>query len=167
MGNVVREFMTHWDDPAPIWFERDEDELIGTQRSGGRPMPRIRVFDLSRAPTNAEGNKPPVLWAGEDGVIEAHAVQGPERSFHRPADYDVLVFQFSGNAAAETEMGEYRLAPGYSMHIPAGVAYRMIGGSGCRQLVAKVRKPVKLGVDADQPVTETVFDVRPRGERSN
>src|SRR6266540_3296068 len=78
MGNTVREFMTHWDDPAPIWFERDEDELIGTQRSGGRPMPRIRVFDLSRAPTNAEGNKPPVLWAGEDGVIAAHAPSGPE-----------------------------------------------------------------------------------------
>ena len=61
MGNVVREFMTHWDDPAPIWFERDEDELIGTQRSGGRPMPRIRVFDLSRAPSDAEGSKPPAL----------------------------------------------------------------------------------------------------------
>ena len=162
MGNVVREFMTHWDDPAPIWFERDEDELIGTQRSGGRPMPRIRVFDISRAPTNLEGSKPPIVWAGEDGIIEAHSPLGPERSFHRAADFDVLIFQFSGHAAVETEMGEYRLAPGHSMHIPAGVAYRAIGGQQCRQLVVKLNKPVRLGVDPANPLTDTVFDVRPR-----
>ena len=46
MGAKVREFMTHWDSKGPIWYERDEDELVGTQRSGGRPMPRIRIFDL-------------------------------------------------------------------------------------------------------------------------
>jgi len=162
MGNTVREFMTHWDDPAPIWFERDEDELIGTQRSGGRPMPRIRVFDLSRAPTNQEGVTAPVLWAGEDGIIEAHTPVGPERSFHRPADFDVLIFQFSGRAGVETEMGEHRLAPGQSMHIPAGVAYRVIGAPECRQLIVKLRKPVKVGVDPTNPLTETAFDVRAR-----
>ena len=58
MGNVVREFMTHWNDKAPIWFERDEDELVGTQRSGGRPIPRIRMADLFRGYTNAPGNQP-------------------------------------------------------------------------------------------------------------
>lgn len=163
MGAKVREFMTHWDSPGPIWYERDEDELVGTQRSGGRPMPRIRVFDLLRGPTNRLGFTPPLVWKGEDGVIEVHNPDGPMPAFLRPADYDVLVFQFSGAAGAETEMGEFRLAPGHSMHVPAGVAYRMIGGPGCLQLVVKVHKPVKLGVDPGNPLTETIFEARPAG----
>ena len=57
MGNTIYEFMTHWDSPRPIWFKRDEEELIGTQRGGGRAMPRIRVFDLLQGPTNRAGFK--------------------------------------------------------------------------------------------------------------
>ena len=125
MGNMIPEFMTHWDDPRPIWFERDEDELIGTQRSGGRPMPRIRIFDLFQGATNLPGFKAPVLWKGEDAVVEAHNPNGPQPIFHRPADYDVLFFQFSGRAAVESEYGEFHLSPGDSMHIPAGLAYRL------------------------------------------
>lgn len=164
MGNTIFEFMTHWDAPRPIWFKRDEDELIGTQRGGGRPMPRIRVFDLLQGPTNVPGFKPAVLWKGQDGVIEAHAPQGPDAVFHRPADYDVLIFQFTGGAGAETEYGEFRLQSGHSLHIPAGVAYRMIGSSGCRQLVAKVHRPVKVTLDPANPLTETVFEAKAVGE---
>ena len=160
MGAKVREFMTHWDSKGPIWYERDEDELVGTQRSGGRPMPRIRMFDLLQGPTNRPGFTPPVVWKGEDAVIEVHNPDGPMPAFHRPADYDMLFFQFSGHAAAETEFGEFRLAPGHSMHLPAGVAYRMIGGPECRQMEVKLRKPVHLGVDPDNPFTETEFEVR-------
>ena len=132
---MVREFMTHWDEKVPIWFEREEDDLIGTQRSGGRPMPRIRLMDLFRGPTNREGNKPIPVWAGEDGVIEAAWTVGAESHFRRPADYDVLVLQFCGRAAVESEMGEFALAPGYCLHLPAGVAYRVVGNPECRQLV--------------------------------
>lgn len=164
MGAKVREFMTHWDAPGPIWYERDEDELVGTQRSGGRPMPRIRVFDLLQGPTNRPGFTPPLVWKGEDGVIEFQNPDGPVPAFHRPADYDVLIFQFSGHAGVESEMGEFRLAPGHSMHIPAGVAYRMIGGPECRQMTVKLHKPVKLGVDPANPLTETEFDVRGHGD---
>jgi mannose-6-phosphate isomerase-like protein (cupin superfamily) len=166
MGAKVREFMTHWDAPGPIWYERDEDELVGTQRSGGRPMPRIRTFDLFQGPTNRPGYTAPVVWKGEDGVIEVQNPDGPMAMFHRPADYDMLFFQFSGHAGAETEMGEFRLAPGQSMHLPAGVAYRMIGGPECRQLVVKLKKPVKLGVEPTSPLTETTFDVRGVGNGS-
>jgi mannose-6-phosphate isomerase-like protein (cupin superfamily) len=164
MGNVVYEFMTHWGSPSRIWFKRDEDELVGTQRSGGRPMPRIRVFDLLQGPTNLPAFKPQVVWKGEDGVIEVHSPDGPEPVFHRPADYDVLVFQYTGQAAAEPEYGEFRLMPGQSLHIPAGVSYRMIGAAGCRQMVTKVRKPVKVTLDPDNPLTETVFDARAAGD---
>lgn len=168
MGKLVREFMTHWDDKGgPIWFERDEDELIGTQRAGGRPMPRIRMVDLFRGPTNGPGGKPVLVWDGEDGVIEAHHIVGPEPSFHRPSDYDVLVFQYSGHAAAETEMGEFHLAPSHCMHVPAGVAYRIIGDASSRQMVVKLRKPVSLGVEAGNPYTETVFEVRAEGDAPN
>ncbi|MPZ14900.1 MAG: hypothetical protein GEU73_10850 [Chloroflexi bacterium] len=168
MGRMVREFMTHWDDKSgPIWFERDEDELVGTQRAGGRPMPRLRMIDLFRGPTNALGGKPVLVWDGEDGVIEAQHVVGPEAAFHRPSDYDVLVFQYAGHAAAETEMGEFRLAPSHCLHIPAGVAYRIVGDGNCRQMVVKLRKPVSLGVDADHPYTETVFEVHTETEGAN
>ncbi len=160
MGSMIYEFMTHWDSPRPIWFKRDEDELIGTQKSGGRSMPRIRVFDLLQGPTNRSEHDPPVVWKGEDGKIEVHCSDGPEPVFHRPADYDVLIFQFSGEAAAETEFGEYSLSSGHSLHIPAGVAYRIIGAAGCRQLVTKVHKPVKVTLDGGNPLSETVFKVR-------
>jgi mannose-6-phosphate isomerase-like protein (cupin superfamily) len=163
MGETIYEFMTHWDDSRRIWFKRDEDELIGTQRSGGRAMPRIRIFDLLHGPTNRPGFKPPVVWKGEDAVIEAHNPDGAEPVFHRPADYDVLFFQFSGRATAETEYGEFHLAPGHSMHIPAGVAYRMAGNPECRQMVVKVHTPVKVTLDPNNPLAETVFDVRAVG----
>ncbi len=165
MGNKIPEFMTHWDDPRPIWFERDEDELIGTQRSGGRPMPRIRIFDLFQGATNLPGFKAPVLWKGEDAVVEAHNPNGPQPIFHRPADYDVLFFQFSGRAAVESEYGEFHLSPGDSMHIPAGLAYRIIGSAECRQLVVKVHKPVKAVLDPNNPLTESVFEVRAEGPK--
>ena len=74
MGKQLFEFMTHWDSPRPIWFKRDEEALIGTQRSGGRPMPRIKPFDLVKGSTNLQGVRPPVLWQGQDGVIEAHTL---------------------------------------------------------------------------------------------
>ena len=167
MGKQLFEFMTHWDSPRPIWFKRDEEALIGTQRSGGRPMPRIKPFDLVKGSTNLQGVRPPVLWQGQDGVIEAHTLDGPEPVFHRPADYDVLVFQFTGNAAAETEYGEYHLSPGHSMHLPAGVAYRMIGAPGCRQLVVKAHKPVRTTLDPNNPLTETEFRARAEGEPSD
>ena len=167
MGTVVREFMTHWDDKAPIWYERDEDELVGTQRSGGRPIPRIRMVDLFRGYTNAPGTKPVVVWSGEDAVIEAHYVHGAEPDFHRPSDYDVLIFQYTGRAGVETEMGEYHLAPAYCMHIPAGVAYRVIGGAECRQMVVKLHKPIHLGVDPARPFTETEFEVHTAGGAPN
>jgi hypothetical protein len=163
MGTTVREFMTHWNDKGPIWFERDEDELVGTQRSGGRPMPRIRMADLFRGYTNSPGNQPIVVWAGQDGVIEAQYIHGPEENFHRGSDYDILIFQYTGHAGVETEMGEYQLAPAHCMHIPAGVAYRVIGGNECRQMVVKLHKPIHLGVDPTSPFTETEFDVRIAG----
>jgi len=127
-------------------------------------MPRIRIFDVVTGPANLPAFKPPVLWKGEDGLIEALSLDGPEPMFHRPADYDVLVFQFTGRAAAETEFGEFHLKPGHSMHIPAGVAYRMIGATGCRQLVVKVHKPVRTTLDPHSPLTETEFPVHAEGE---
>jgi hypothetical protein len=167
MGSIVREFMTHWNGKGPIWFERDEDELVGTQRSGGRPIPRIRMLDLFRGYTNAPGNRPVLVWSGEDGVIEAHHTHGAEACFHRPSDYDVIIFQYTGHAGVETEMGEYHLAPAYCMHIPAGVAYRVVGGDECRQMVVKLHKPVHLGVDPQRPLTETEFEVRASGGTAN
>lgn len=160
MGTIVREFMTHWDSKGPIWYERDEEELIGTQRSGGRPMPRIRMLDLFRGPTNLDGNQPILVWSGEDAVIEAHYTEGAEPHFHRPADYDVLIFQYSGRAVVETEMGEFPLGVAHCVHVPAGVAYRAIGGPESRQMVVKVHEPFELGVNPGNPLTETVFDVR-------
>ena len=77
MGKVIYEFMTHWDTPRRIWFKRDEDELIATQRSGGRPMPRIRPFDLLQGPTNLPAFKPAVLWKGTTSSVPSRLSIGP------------------------------------------------------------------------------------------
>jgi hypothetical protein len=159
--------MTHWDVRGQTFFERDEDELIGTQRSGGRPIPRIRMLDLFRGYTNVPGNEPVVVWSGQDGVIEAHYVDGPEASFHRGSDYDVLIFQYTGRAGVETEMGEFQLAAAECMHIPSCIAYRVIGGPDCRQMVVKLHKRVDPALDPARPLTETYFDVRTTDATSN
>lgn len=163
MGKTVREFATHWEGDEYLWFERDEDDLVGTQRGGGCPLPRVRVCDVVPGPTNRDGFKAPVLWEGEDGLLEMHHIDGPETHFHRPADFDVLILQFAGAAAVESEFGEFQLAPGHAMHIPSGAAYRVIGNAQCYQVVAKLREPFEVGVDPDKPITETVFEVRPEG----
>ena len=163
MGKIVREFATHWEGEQYLWFERDEDDLVGTQRSGGCPLPRIRICDLASGPTNRPGYRPPVLWSGEDGILEMHHIDGPESHFHRPSDFDVMIFQFAGNAGVECEFGEFQLQPAHVMHIPAGAAYRIIGNPQCRQLIVKLREPFELAVDPNKPLTETVFDVHPKG----
>ena len=53
------------------------------------------------------------------------------------------------------------------MHLPAGVAYRMLGAPGCRQLVVKVHKPVRTTLDPNDPLTETEFRARAEGEPSD
>ena len=166
MGKMVREFATYWGGEDRLWFERDEDDLIGTRRSGGCPLPRIRVCDVVGGPTNQDGHKPPVLWSGDDGIVEMHHIKGPEAHFRRPSNFDILILQFSGYAAIESEFGEFRLSPGHAMHVPAGSAYRVIGGTQCYQLVAKIREPFDDNVDPEKPLTETVFDVHPEGSNA-
>ena len=166
MGRIVREFATTWEGDQKLWFERDEDDLVGTQQSGGTPIPRIRICDVMPGPTNRERHRPPVLWSGADGIVESHFVDGPERNFRRPSNFDVIIFQFSGHSAVESEFGEFHLAPGHVMHVPAGAAYRVIGNEHCHQLVAKVREEIEVNVDENAPLTETVFDVRRTGDNS-
>ena len=128
MGKVIYEFMTHWDTPRRIWFKRDEDELIGTQRSGGRPMPRIRPFDLLQGPTNLPAFKPAVLWKGEDGVIEGHNHRRSRAGF--PSARGLRRACLSVQRAApsrKASLVNLSLSPGESLHVPAGVAYRLIG----------------------------------------
>lgn len=163
MGKIVREFATHWENDEYLWFERDEDDLLGTQRSGGCPLPRVRICDLAAGPTNRPGYRPPVLWSGEDGIIEMHHIDAAEDYFHRSSDYDVMIFQFAGNAGVESEFGEFKLQPGHVMHIPSGAAYRIIGNPQSRQMIVKLREPFETAVDPNKPLTETVFDVRPQG----
>ena len=166
MGKQLFEFMTHWDSPRPIWFKRDEEALIGTQRSGGRPMPPDQTLRPGQGI-----HKPP-------GGPAAGVVAGPGRRHRGPIPWTArsLSFtarpittcwcsKFTGNAAAETEYGEYHLSPGHSMHLPAGVAYRMLGAPGCRQLVVKVHKPVRTTLDPNNPLTETGVP-RPRRGRT-
>jgi hypothetical protein len=104
MGNTVYEFMTHWDSPRRIWFKRDEEELIGTQRVA-EAMPRIRVFDLSNGPTNHTGFKPAILWKGKTASSKRIAPTAPSLTSTVRSDYDVLVFQFR-TSLAETEFGD-------------------------------------------------------------
>src|SRR5436309_15168944 len=100
MGNVVREFMTHWNDKGPIWFERDEDELVGTQRSGGRPIPRIRMVDLFRGYTTVPGNRPVVVWLGQEGVIEGNDVPCAEVLLSRHSINTVLFYYYTVHSSA-------------------------------------------------------------------
>src|SRR5665213_3534177 len=106
----IREFMTSWEPgnmaSMEAWSERTKESLRGTA-TGKRKPPKLRPFDLIRAP-----HQPVALLANDDMRVSVDSAAGPAPYFQRNIDFDQTIFQFAGTTRVETEMGVEQLAPG-------------------------------------------------------
>lgn len=159
MGNIVREFMTHREPDEHIWVERDDTALIGTVAKGQRPMPHIRPFDLlqSRVATGAANQV--LVWEGATLRIAAEQIDGQEVELTRAADFDLFYFQFAGSTRIESELGTVQLEPGEIVLVPAGISHHSTATGESLRLRVMSKESVQFGVDPDQPLTQSKFQV--------
>jgi quercetin dioxygenase-like cupin family protein len=151
----VREFTTGWGEPfIQTWREREKETLVGAARSSRRNYPKFRPFDLLGGPNQALP-----LLVNDDMRIGVDSVVGTPPRFRRNCDYDLLLFQFAGRTALETEYGPCELAPGELVLIPGGVAHRGSGTSDCLRLFAELRDPMVPLYGPDQYASHGEFEM--------
>src|SRR5581483_7082359 len=97
----------------------------------------FRPFDMLGGPNQALP-----LLVNADMRIGVDSVVGTQPRFRRNCDFDLLLFQFSGRTALESEYGPVELGPGELALIPGGVAYRASGTADCLRLYAELRDPM-------------------------
>ena len=114
MTRQTPEFVTFWDYPGDRFFvERDRDELIHSEVSGGRDKPPFRPFDLLRGVTYSDAGLTPIaVYGGRDMAIFVECPAGAYPFFHREVDQDVVYFQYHGRSTIQTEFGSIDLEPG-------------------------------------------------------
>ncbi|HEY7068261.1 MAG TPA: hypothetical protein VII06_42825 [Chloroflexota bacterium] len=151
----VREFTTGWGEPfIQTWRERDREALVGAARTSRRNFPKFRPFDLLGG-----SNQALVLLVNDDMRIGVDSVVGTPARFRRNCDYDLLLFQFAGRTALETEYGPCELAPGELALIPGGVAHRGSGTPDCLRLFAELRDPMVPNFGPEQYTGHSEFEM--------
>lgn len=154
----IREFMTGWEPgnmtSMQAWSERTKESLRGTA-TGKRKPPKLRPFDLIRAP-----HQPVALLANHDMRVSVESAAGPAPFFQRSIDFDQAIFQFAGTSRVESEMAVDELAPGEMLMIPRGIAHRSIGDADALRMIVHLHAPVTGLMGEDQCTSRTRFEVR-------
>ena len=155
----VREFTTGWGEPfIQTWREREKETLVGAAHSSRRNYPKFRPFDMLGGPNQALP-----LLVNADMRIGVDSVVGTQPRFRRNCDYDLLLFQFAGRTALETEYGPVELGPGELALIPGGVAHRSSGTADCLRLYAELRDPMVPNYGPDQYASHSEFEMLREG----
>jgi hypothetical protein len=162
MTRETPEFVTFWDYPEDRFFvERDRDELIHSEVSGGRDKPQFRPFDLLKGVTYSDAGLASIaVYDGQDMTIFVEGPAGAYPFFHREVDQDVVYFQYQGRSTIQTEFGSIDLEPGEMGIIPRGVSQRTIGSPDSLRWALYYADPVKPGIPVDNPTMEYRFDVK-------
>jgi mannose-6-phosphate isomerase-like protein (cupin superfamily) len=162
MARKIKEFMTFWNDPgARIFLQRDREELIGSEASGGRNLPKFRPFDLLKGITYSDSGLHSIpVYDGYDMTVFVECPAGAYPFFHREVDQDVAYLQYSGSSTVETEHGIFEIVSGEMLVIPRGTSHRTIGSNDCLRWALYYRDPVKPGVQVEQPTCEYNFEIK-------
>jgi len=153
MGKI-REYATNTAPPL-MWIDRDEDDLIGSAKSGHLLIPVFRPFDFL-----AEPNKLLPFLVCATSRLSVDAPRGTEPHFHRNIDFDTIYLQWAGETSYETELGRFVARPGELMLVPNGVAHCATGSADSLRLVIHVREQVDPLITSKDHVGETRYDVR-------
>lgn len=162
MTRQIKEFMTFWgDEEARTFLQRDREELIGSEASGGRNLPKFRPFDLLKGITYSDyGIHSIPVYDGYDMTVYVECPAGAYPFFHREVDQDVAYFQYQGKSTVETECGTFEIESGEMLLVPRGIAQRTIGSPDCLRWALYYREPVRPGVDINNPTCEYRFEVK-------
>jgi hypothetical protein len=156
MGNV-REFATGWGNYPRTWFDRIEEDLVGTAK-GHLSIPLFRPFDFLTAP-----NKSLIYLESNSSRVAVDANRGAEDYFHRNCDFDQVFFQWAGETIYETEFGRCSAKPADLMLIPAGIAYHATGSADSLRLSIATNEPLDTLIGEDAHVGMTQYSVRWNG----
>lgn len=162
MARKIKEFMTFWEDPkGTVFLQRDREELIGCESSGGRNMPKFRPFDLLKGITYSDSGLHSIpVYDGIDMTVLVECPAGAYPFFHREVDQDVAYLQYQGRSTVETEHGVFQIESGEMLVIPRGVSQRTIGSPDCLRWALYFRDPFRPGVDVNNPTSEYRFEVK-------
>jgi len=162
VARKIKEFMTFWDNPeGTVFLQRDREELIGSESSGGRNLPKFRPFDLLKGITYSDsGLQSIAVYDGFDMTVFVECPAGAYPFFHREVDQDVAYLQYQGKSTVETEYGVFEIESGEMLLVPRGASQRTIGSPDCLRWALYYRDPVRLGVDLDNRTSDYRFDVR-------
>ncbi len=153
----IREFSTGWGGDQVTWSNRTREELTGTAR-GSLHIPMFRPFDMLTEP-----NQRLQILANEENRVGVESVVGVAEYFHRNADFDEVLFQWSGRTTVETEFGVFEMRPADLMLIPSGVAHRSIGAENSLRLYAHVQEPLDALITEDDLIGHTEYEVTRHG----
>lgn len=148
MARKIKEFLTFWDDPdARVFIQRGREELIGSESSGGRNLPKFRPFDLLKGVTYSDNGLHSLpVYHGHDMTVFVECPAGAYPFFHREVDQDVAYLQYRGKSTIETEYGTFEIDSGEMLLIPRGVTQRTIGSPDCLRWALYYRDPVRPGL---------------------
>jgi hypothetical protein len=156
---TVLESLHTWDDQPgdETVIERRRAGLIGTS-SGGRPVQKVRLFDLFTEITGRRGPGP-VSMRNDSFFVECYNTVGAQFAFHRGNGNDEFQFQFCGTADNICEFGTDKMTPGDLVLVKRGISHRVVGSKNFRRIVLYGREPWRVMIDPTKPLRRTRFDV--------
>jgi hypothetical protein len=158
-GRILESIHTWHDEPGDqTLVERAYENMIGVSTEG-RPVQKIRLFDVFKEITGRRGPGP-VPMENDHFVVECYNTTGEQSGFHRGNRNEEFQFQFFGSAENICEFGVDHMVSGDLFIVRRGIAHRVIGSRDFRRIVFYSADPWKLGVDPKKPLRQTSFNVQ-------
>lgn len=160
-GKVMESIHTWTDGPGEeTLVERDVDRLVNSAK-GGRPLQKIRLFDIFKEMTGKKGPGP-IPMGNNEFFIECYNTVGEQFAYHRGNRNDEAQLQFQGSAENISEFGAGELLSGDIHVLRRGIAHRVKGSPNYRRMVLYSRDRWDVMVDPLKPVRNSSFDVSER-----
>jgi oxalate decarboxylase/phosphoglucose isomerase-like protein (cupin superfamily) len=158
-GRIVESIHTWDDEPGEeTLVERAYENMIGVSTEG-RPVEKIRLFDVFKEITGRRGPGP-VPMENERFVVECYNTVGEQAGFHRGNRNEEFQFQFFGEADNICEFGVDKMESGDLFIVRRGIAHRVIGSRNFRRIVFYSADRWHPTIDPKKPLRHTRFAVR-------
>ena len=158
-GKVVESLHT-WDDQPgdETLIERAYENLIDVS-TDGRPVQKIRLFDVFKEITGRRGPGP-VPMKNDRFIVECYNTTGEQAGFHRGNRNEEFQFQFAGSADNICEFGVEKMVSGDLFIVRRGIAHRVVGSRDFRRIVFYSADAWRLAIDPRKPVRKSRFVVK-------
>jgi hypothetical protein len=158
-GRVLESVHAWEDEPGDeTLIEREYDRLVGSMTKG-RPIQKIRLFDIFTEITGRKGQGPTSI-KNDHFFIECFNSTGAQFAFHRGYSADEAQFQFQGSADNISEFGAGKLMPGDLAVVRRGIAHRVIGSPTYRRMTFYTDGRWKMHIDPSKPSRQTTWELK-------